>query len=86
MERLRNYKTLAHPELTKKRITEIIESPIYKIILSEDGNFWNCNLSKKDEKLNDFVRVKQEYFDEFKNENQIKMKRKYKIFLKDCRI
>ena len=39
MERLRNYKTLAHPEIDKKRgFTEIVESPIYQnYVISEDG-------------------------------------------------
>ena len=87
MERLRNYKTLAHPEIDKKRgFTEIVESPIYKnYVISEDGKTSGIVIYlKKDEKLNDFIRVKQEYFDEFKkrkpNQNE---KEKYKIFLKD---
>ena len=39
MERLKNYKTLAHPEIDKKRgFEEIINSPIYKnYVISEDG-------------------------------------------------
>ena len=38
-ERLENYKTLAHPEIDKKRgFEEIINSPIYKnYVISEDG-------------------------------------------------
>ena len=87
MERLRNYKTLEHPEIDKKRgFTEIVESPIYKnYVISEDGKTSGIVIYlKKDEKLNDFIRVKQEYFDEFKkrkpNQNE---KEKYKIFLKD---
>ena len=39
MDRLKNYKTLAHPEIDKKRgFDEIINSPIYKnYVISEDG-------------------------------------------------
>ena len=39
MERLKNYKTLAHPEIDRKRgFDEIINSPIYKnYVISEDG-------------------------------------------------
>ena len=62
MERLRNYKTLAHPEIDKKRgFTEIVESPIYQnYVISEDGKTSGIIIYlKKDEKLNDFIRVKQ---------------------------
>ena len=87
MERLRNYKTLAHPEIDKKRgFTEIVESPIYKnYVISEDGKTSGIVIYlKKDEKLNDFIRVKQEYFDEFKKRKPSQNeKEKYKIFLKD---
>ena len=39
MERLKNYKTLAYPEIDKKRgFDEIVNSPIYKnYVISEDG-------------------------------------------------
>ena len=39
MERLKNYKTLAHPEIDKKRgFQEILESPIYRdYVISKDG-------------------------------------------------
>ena len=39
MERLKNYKTLAYPEIDRKRgFDEIINSPIYKnYVISEDG-------------------------------------------------
>ena len=87
MERLRNYKTLAHPEIDKKRgFTEIVESPIYQnYVISEDGKTSGIVIYlKKDEKLNDFIRVKQEYFDEFKKRKPSQNeKEKYKIFLKD---
>ena len=39
MERLKNYKTLAYPEIDRKRgFEEIINSPIYRnYVISEDG-------------------------------------------------
>ena len=39
MERLKTYKTLAYPEIDRKRgFEEIINSPIYKnYVISEDG-------------------------------------------------
>ena len=39
MDRLKNYKTLAYPEIDRKRgFEEIINSPIYKnYVISEDG-------------------------------------------------
>ena len=48
MDRLKNYKTLAYPEIDKIRgFDEIINSPIYKnYVISEDGkNFRNSCLS-----------------------------------------
>ena len=39
MDRLKNYKTLAHPEIDRKRgFDEIVNSPIYKdYVISKDG-------------------------------------------------
>ena len=39
MDRIKNYKTLSHPEIDRKRgLREILESPIYKnYVISEDG-------------------------------------------------
>ena len=49
MDRLKNYKTLAYPEIDKERgFEEIINSPIYKdYVISEDENFSYCSLSQK---------------------------------------
>ena len=49
MERLKNYKTLAYPEIDKKRgFEEILNSPIYKnYVISEDGNLRNYCIFKK---------------------------------------
>ena len=38
MDRLKNYKTLAYPEIDEKGFEEIVNSPIYKnYVISEDG-------------------------------------------------
>ena len=54
MDRLKNYKTLAHPEIDRKRgFEEIINSPIYKnYVISEDGKTSGIVVYlKKDERL-----------------------------------
>ena len=64
MERLKNYKTLAYPEIDKKRgFTEIIESPIYKnYVVSEDGKTSAIVVYlKKDQRLEDFIKTKDKY-------------------------
>ena len=49
MERLKNYKTLAYPEIDRKRgFEEILNSPIYRnYVISEDGKTSDCCLFKK---------------------------------------
>ena len=67
MERLKNYKTLAYPEIDKKRVfTEIIESPIYKnYVVSEDGKTSAIVVYlKKDQRLEDFIKTKDKYLKE----------------------
>ena len=54
MERLKNYKTLAYPNLDKKRgFEEILNSPIYKdYVISNDGKTSGVVIYlKKDERL-----------------------------------
>ena len=54
MDRLKNYKTLAYPEIDRKRgFDEIINSPIYKnYVISEDGKTSGIVVYlKKDERL-----------------------------------
>ena len=54
MDRLKNYKTLAYPEIDRKRgFEEIINSPIYKnYVISEDGKTSGIVVYlKKDERL-----------------------------------
>jgi uncharacterized protein len=67
MERLQNYKTLAYPEIDRKRgFNEIINSPIYKnYVISEDGKTSGIVVYlKKDERLAEYVKIKDKYFNE----------------------
>ena len=64
MERLKNYKTLAYPEIDRKRgFDEIINSPIYKnYVISEDGKTSGVVIYlKKDKRLAEYVNVKEKY-------------------------
>jgi hypothetical protein len=61
MERLKNYKTLAYPEIDRKRgFDEIINSPIYKnYVISEDGKTSGIVVYlKKDERLAEYIKLK----------------------------
>ena len=65
MERLKNYKTLAYPEIDRKRgFEEIINSPIYKnYVISEDGKTSGVVIYlKKDERLAEYIKVKEKFF------------------------
>ena len=65
MERLKNYKTLAYPEIDRKRgFDEIINSPIYKnYVISEDGKTSGVVIYlKKDKRLAEYLKVKEKYF------------------------
>ena len=65
MERLKNYKTLAYPEIDRKRgFDEIINSPIYKnYVISEDGKTSGIVVYlKKDERLSEYLKIKEKYF------------------------
>ena len=67
MERLKNYKTLAYPEIDRKRgFDEIINSPIYKnYVISEDGKTSGIVVYlKKDERLAEYVKIKDKYFNQ----------------------
>ena len=64
MERLKNYKTLAYPEIDRKRgFNEIINSPIYKnYVISEDGKTSGIIVYlKKDERLAEYIKIKEKY-------------------------
>ena len=87
MERLKNYKTLAYPEIDRKRgFDEIINSPIYKnYVISEDGKTSGIVVYlKKDERLAEYIKVKDKYFNQ-SNEAGLSKEEKvnYKKFLKE---
>ena len=67
MDRLKNYKTLAYPEIDRKRgFEEIINSPIYKnYVISEDGKTSGIVVYlKKDERLAEYIKIKDKYFNQ----------------------
>ena len=87
MERLKNYKTLSYPNLDKNRgFQEILNSPIYKnYVISEDGKTSGIVIYlKKDERLSDYIKLKEKYYFETKEKKLSDLeKSKYKIFLKE---
>ena len=87
MERLKNYKTLAYPEIDRKRgFDEIINSPIYKnYVISEDGKTSGIVVYlKKDERLAEYIKVKDKYFNQsIESGLSKKEKDNYKKFLKE---
>ena len=67
MERLKNYKTLAYPEIDRKRgFDEIINSPIYKnYVISEDGKTSGIVVYlKKDKRLAEYIKIKDKYYNQ----------------------
>jgi predicted RND superfamily exporter protein len=87
MERLINYKTLSYPNLDKNRgFQEILNSPIYQdYVISKDGKTSGVVIYlKRDERLNEYVKLKEKYFFESKEKKQTSTeKKKYKEFLKE---
>ncbi len=87
MERLKNYKTLSYPDLDKNRgFQEILNSPIYQdYVISKDGKTSGIVIYlKKDERLNEYIKLKEKYYFEKKEKNQSNLeKKKYKEFLKE---
>ncbi len=87
MERLKNYKTLAYPEIDRVRgFDEIINSPIYKnYVISEDGKTSGIVVYlKKDERIAEYVKIKDKYFNQSK-ETGLKTEEKinYKKFINE---
>ena len=87
MDRLKNYKTLAYPEIDRKRgFEEIVNSPIYKnYVISEDGKTSGIVVYlKKDERLAEYIKVKDKYFNQI-NTNGLSKEEKlnYKKFIKE---
>ena len=67
MERLKNYKTLAYPEIDRERgFDEIVNSPIYRnYVISEDGKTSGIVVYlKKDERLEEYIKIKDKYFNQ----------------------
>ncbi len=87
MDRLKNYKTLAYPEIDRKRgFEEIVNSPIYKnYVISEDGKTSGIVVYlKKDERLSEYLKVKDKYFNQSIETGLSKEeKASYKTFLKE---
>jgi len=87
IERVKNFKTLSHPEIDKKRaFKEIIESPIYKnFVISEDGKTSGIIVYlKRDPKLTKYIKTKDDFLNK-KSEGKFNSedKKKYKKFLKE---
>ena len=87
MERLKNYKTLAYPEIDRKRgFDEIINSPIYKnYVISEDGKTSGIVVYlKKDERLAEYIKIKDKYYILSTDDGLTKDEKvNYKKFLKE---
>ena len=87
MERLKNYKTLAYPEIDRERgFNEILNSPIYKnYVISEDGKTSGIVVYlKKDERLADYINIKDKYFNQSNEVGLSKEEKKnYKKFIKE---
>ena len=87
MERLKNYKTLAYPEIDRERgFEEIINSPIYKdYVISKDGKTSGIVVYlKKDERLAEYIKIKDKYFEQSNKTGLSKEEKKnYKKFIKE---
>ena len=87
MDRLINYKTLAYPEIDRKRgFEEIINSPIYRnYVISEDGTTSGIVVYlKKDERLAEYIKVKDKYYSQSVDGSLTKEEKiNYKNFLRE---
>ena len=87
MDRIKNYKTLAYPEIDRKRgFDEIINSPIYKnYVISEDGKTSGIVVYlKKDKRLDEYIKIKEKYFNQSANNGLTKDEKiSYNKFLKE---
>ena len=84
MERLKNYKTLSHPEIDKERgFEEILNSPVYRdYVISTDGKTSGIVVYlKKDKKLNELIKTKNNYFNLEIEKNLNSSQKKIEIFL-----
>ncbi len=87
MERLKNYKTLAYPEIDRERgFEEIINSPIYRdYVISKDGKTSGIVVYlKKDKRLAEYIKIKDKYFNQINETGLSKEERvNYKKFIKE---
>tara|TARA_B100001093_G_scaffold277061_1_gene264777 strand:+ start:11478 stop:13943 length:2466 start_codon:yes stop_codon:yes gene_type:complete len=87
MQRLKNYKTLSHPEIDKKRgFEEIINSPIYQdYVISRDGKTSGIVVYlKQDQRLKEYINTKNGFYNQSLQGSLSKIeKEKYKIFVKE---
>ena len=87
MDRLKNYKTLAHPEIDRERgFEEILNSPIYKdYVISKDGKTSGIVVYiKKDQRLAEYIKVKDKFYNQLISQGLTKdEKNNYKNFLKE---
>ena len=87
IDRLKNFKTLAYPEIDRQRgFEEILESPIYKnYVVSEDGKTSAIIVYlKKDERLAEYIKVKEKYYNQQREIGLTKEEKgNYKKFLKE---
>ncbi len=87
MERLKNFKTLAYPEIDRDRgFEEIVNSPIYKdYVISKDGKTSGIVVYlKKDERLAEYIKIKDKYFYQSKETGLSKEERiNFKKFIKE---
>ena len=87
MERLKNYKTLAYPEIDRERgFEEIINSPIYKnYVISEDGKTSGIVVYlKKDERLAEYIKIKDKFYNQSVSTGLSKDEKKnYKELIKE---
>jgi len=87
MERLKNYKTLIHPEVNKKRgFEEIVNSPIYQdYVISKDGKTTGIVVYlKQDKRLKEFIKIKNDYYIQSLKSSLNKIeKQKFTLFINE---
>ena len=87
MERLKNYKTLAHPEIDKKRgFQEILDSPIYQdYVISKDGKTSGIVVTlKEDKRLKEYIQTKNNIYNQSLSSSLSKIqKEKQDLFFKE---
>ena len=87
MDRLKNYKTLAYPDIDRERgFDEILNSPIYKnYVISEDGKTSGIVVYlKEDKRLAEYIKIKDRYYNQSAESGLSEEdKLNYKKFLKE---